>query len=142
MHVYDQEMIAILHAIKKWHHYLYGAHFKVRSDHGVLKFFLSQPNLSPKQKRWLATLQGYDFEISYTPRKDNVVADALSRMWACATTSIMEVYSEWIKGIQEEYLINEGAGHFYAKIQQGDGGEFPHYKLRNGLLWYKDKVYL
>ena len=109
MHVYKQEMLAILHAIKKWHHYLYGTHFKVKSDHRVLRSFLSQPNLSPKQRRWLATLQYYDFDITYMAGKDNVVVDALSRMWACCISTVSTIYKDWINDIQEEYMLDEHA---------------------------------
>ena len=33
-------MLAILHAVKKWHPYLIGRHFKVKIDHDSLKYFL------------------------------------------------------------------------------------------------------
>ena len=82
-HVYDQEMLAILHAFAKWHHYLYGSKIKVKTDHRTLKYLLMQPNLSMKQKRWLATVQSYDFDIEYRKGKENVVADAFSKMWSC-----------------------------------------------------------
>ena len=51
LHVYDQEMLAILHAFEKWLHYLYGSKIKIKMDHRTLRYFLTQPNLSMKQKR-------------------------------------------------------------------------------------------
>ena len=30
--IYEKEMLAILHALKKWHLYLMGRHFKVKTD--------------------------------------------------------------------------------------------------------------
>ena len=38
--IYEKEMMAILHALKKWHPYLIGRHFKVKTDHDSLKYFL------------------------------------------------------------------------------------------------------
>ena len=38
--IYEKEMLAILHALKKWRTYLMGRHFKVKTDHGSLKHFL------------------------------------------------------------------------------------------------------
>ena len=35
--IYEKEMLAILHALKKWRPYLMGRHFKVKMDHDSLK---------------------------------------------------------------------------------------------------------
>ena len=44
--IYEKEMLAILHALKKWRPYLMGNHFKVKNDHGSLKHFLEKEYLS------------------------------------------------------------------------------------------------
>ncbi|GKE75580.1 putative reverse transcriptase domain-containing protein [Tanacetum coccineum] len=43
------------------------------------KHMLDQKELNMRQRRWLELLADYDCEIRYHPRKENVVADALSR---------------------------------------------------------------
>ena len=35
--IYEKEMMTILHALKKWHPYLIGRNFKVKTDHDSLK---------------------------------------------------------------------------------------------------------
>ena len=40
--IYENEMLAILHAFKKWRPYQMGRHFKVKMDHDSLKYFLEQ----------------------------------------------------------------------------------------------------
>ena len=40
--IYEKEMLAMLHAIKKQFPYLIGRHFKVKIDHDTLKYFLEQ----------------------------------------------------------------------------------------------------
>jgi hypothetical protein len=46
----------------------------------------------PSQHVWLAKLLGFDYEIEFKKGKDNVVADALSRV-SCGTLSTMTVSS-------------------------------------------------
>ena len=38
--IYEKEMLAILHALKKWRLYLMGRYFKVKMDLDNLKYFL------------------------------------------------------------------------------------------------------
>nr|GEW68399.1 putative reverse transcriptase domain-containing protein [Tanacetum cinerariifolium] len=51
----------------------------VFTDHKSLQHILDQKELNMRQRRWLELLSDYDCEIHYHPRKENVVADALSR---------------------------------------------------------------
>ena len=46
----------------------------------------------PSQHVWLAKLLGFDYEIEFKKGKDNVVADALSRV-SCGTLSTLAVSS-------------------------------------------------
>ena len=78
--VHEQELYAIIHALKIWRHYLYGAQFKVYTDHHTLKYFCSQPDLRGRQGRWAELMQEFHMEILYRKGRDNVVADALSRI--------------------------------------------------------------
>ena len=75
---HDLELLAIVHALKLWRHYLLGKPFKVKTDHKSLKYLFTQPDLNMRQRRLLELLHEYDFQIEYQIGKDNVVADALS----------------------------------------------------------------
>ena len=75
--IYEKEMLEILHALKKWRPYLMGRHFKVKTDHDSLKYFLEQRLSSKEQQKRVTKMLGYDFEIIY--KKGNKFADALSR---------------------------------------------------------------
>jgi len=77
--IYEKEMLDILHALKKWKPYLMGIHFKVKTYHDILKYFLEQIISSKDQKKWVTSMLGYEFETIYKKGKKNVVADALSR---------------------------------------------------------------
>ena len=76
---YNKEMLAILHALKQWHPYLIGRHFKVKTYHRSLKYFFEQRLSSKEKQKWVTKMLGYDFEIIYKKGKQNMVADALSR---------------------------------------------------------------
>ena len=76
---HEQELLAIIHALNSWRHYLSGTKFTIRTDHKSLEFFKTQPRLSGRQSRWIDILANFDFDIEYIEGKKNVVADGLSR---------------------------------------------------------------
>ncbi|MCO5611994.1 hypothetical protein L7F22_066255 [Adiantum nelumboides] len=76
---HDLELLAIVHALKLWRHYLLGKRFQFVTDHKSLKWIFTQPTLNMRQRRWVELLQEYDFKIIYRSEKENFVADALSR---------------------------------------------------------------
>ncbi|GJP55984.1 hypothetical protein CLOM_g15021, partial [Closterium sp. NIES-68] len=76
--VYDKEMLAIVHAFKIWRCYLTGADVTVRTDHKSLQYLRAQPNLNPRQIRWLDYLDSnFTYKITYKKGANNI-ADALS----------------------------------------------------------------
>jgi hypothetical protein len=75
----DQELAALVHALKTWRHYLYGQKCDVYTDHKSLKYIFTQLELNMRQQRWLELIKDYELEIHYHPGKANVVADTLSR---------------------------------------------------------------
>lgn len=56
-----------------------GEKFILYTDHNSLKYLFSQKDFNIRKQRWLESLAAYDFEIEYTPGKDNCVTDAFSR---------------------------------------------------------------
>ena len=77
---HEMEMLALVHALKKWKHYLLGSKVVAYTDNVALKFWRTAQNLSPRQIRWLSLLQMYDLEIAHIPGSINIAADALSRL--------------------------------------------------------------
>ncbi|GJP43139.1 hypothetical protein CLOM_g2632, partial [Closterium sp. NIES-68] len=55
--VHDKEMLAIVHAFKTWQCYLTSADVTVRTDQKSLQYLRAQPNLNPRQIRWLDFLE-------------------------------------------------------------------------------------
>lgn len=81
----DREALAVISGIKKFHHFLYGRHFKVYTDHkpllGLLHHSRPMPNvLSPRMLRWNLLLAQYDYELIYRPGRQMGNADLFSRL--------------------------------------------------------------
>lgn len=101
---YEKEILAILHAIRKWRQYLMGNHFKVKTDHDSLKYFLEQRVSFEEQQKWVSKIQGFDFKIIYKKGKENVVVDALSkREEEPSLNSLSMVTPTWINEVREEW---------------------------------------
>jgi hypothetical protein len=77
--VHEQELLAIVHALQTWRHYLYGKPIRVLTDHRSLQYFQTQPQLSARQARWKDLFANFNLTIEYVEGKHNAVADALSR---------------------------------------------------------------
>lgn len=69
--------VTIVLAVKKNHHYLYGRHFIVRSDHGSLRWLMNFKNPESQLARWLELFGGYNFTI--INRAGRIHCNALSR---------------------------------------------------------------
>ena len=65
--VHEQELLAFVHCLKKWRHYLDGMEFDVYTDNRSLQTLLTNKNLSKRQIQWLETFQNYKFNIQHIP---------------------------------------------------------------------------
>ncbi len=78
--VHQLEFLALKWAVvDKFHDYLYGAKFTVRTDNNPLTYVLTTAKLNATGHRWLAALATYDFDVKYRPGRANIDADLLSR---------------------------------------------------------------
>jgi hypothetical protein len=142
---HDLELVAIVHALRKWRHYLMGRRFKLRTYHNGLKYLFDQLTLNARQSRWLDFLCEYDFDMKHIKGKKNKVVDALNRKVHDLHTSSISMYMNDIKGrILEVANVDLLYRDLVAKLQQR---ERPHkkesYTLEaDGLLLYKDRVYI
>jgi len=77
--IHDKELLAIVQALKHFHHYLQGNvhHTKIFLDHANLKYFTTKQTLTCHQARWSILLGTYDYVIILKPGKLNQ-ADGLS----------------------------------------------------------------
>jgi hypothetical protein len=90
---HDLELLAVVHALKVWRHYLLGNLIHIYTDHKSLKYLFTQPDLNMRQRRWLELIKDYELEIHYHLGKANVVADTLSRKHHCNHLMIQPITS-------------------------------------------------
>jgi hypothetical protein len=135
--VHDKEMYAIMYALEKWRPFLLGNHFKVFTDHRSLVHFKSQPNLNQRQLRWMEKAADYDCEILYKPGKENVVADALSRITinALSPAPNKSITSAIIKAYRREPFKSLITG-----VERKDGTS-TRYTIKEKLLYYRTDEY-
>jgi len=77
----EKEALALTWACEKFHEFIYGAHFKLETDHKLVPLLQAKnlDELSPCLQRMRMRLMHYDFEVFHSPGKDIIVADYLSR---------------------------------------------------------------
>lgn len=78
--IIEKELLAIFHSIIAFRPYLYGKHFTVYSDHKPLVYLFTMRNPASKLVRIKLELEEYDFDIVHIRGKENILADALSRI--------------------------------------------------------------
>lgn len=153
----ELELLAIVWAFKKFHHYVFGKHTKVFCDHQALSFLMSCKLLHNRLARWAMILQEYDFEIEHIKGTDNVIADALSRLpqgmpdlQDCVESStefkIMLMkdseyrpyYLDMCRNIQQLQQADDRWHKVITKITENPDTPFSqHYKLHNGVLFFR-----
>ena len=108
---HDLELLAVVHALKVWRHYLLGHTFELHTDHKSLKWIFTQPDLNMRQRRWMELLCEYDFGIQYKPGKENLVADALSRK---STLSAISITTSQLIDKVRQYISQDS---YFSKIR-------------------------
>ena len=74
---------------------LQGVQFQWLTDHKGLTHLLNQKNLSSRQARWLEKMGTFLFKVVYIEGSENVVADALSRMYSNDSAGTVRAESEF-----------------------------------------------
>jgi hypothetical protein len=111
---HDLELVAIVHALKIWRHYLMGNRCNIFTDHKSLKYIFTQSELKLRQRIWLELIKDYDLEVHYHPRKANVVADALSRKVHCNHLELEPVSDPLCEEMRRLNLEVVEQGNLYA----------------------------
>ena len=77
-----RELLAIILALEHCRDYIYGNKFRLFTDHRSLIYLFTQKKLNYMQLNWIDTLLDYNFAVIHRPGVQNVLPDALSRMYS------------------------------------------------------------
>ena len=82
-------MLAVVNSCEVFKVFLLGRPFLLRTDHIALAaIFNSKLKKSSRVIKWVMRLQEFDFKVECIPGKENIVADALSRIpWGCVDSA-------------------------------------------------------
>lgn len=150
--VHEQELLAVVCALKEWRHYLHGRKFRIITDHQSLRYLSTQPHLSPRQIRWSEFLQQFDYEMEYKPGRSNVVADALSRredvgeaerdsevfQLNAISESRVQVSTELLQKVKDAYAHDEKCSDILTNPRQYHN----HFTVRDGLIHCNQQLYI
>lgn len=110
----EKELIAIHYAITTFRPYLFGRKFTVLSDHKPLIYLYNLKNPASKLTRIRLELEEYDFDVQHIRGKDNVIADALSRIsldsireMTCENNQVLAITRSMTKRKNESTSNNE-----------------------------------
>ena len=133
--IHEQELLAIICALREWRHYLHGNKFTVITDHKSLQWFQSQPNLSARQTRWSEFLQQFEFTVVYKEGKTNVVADALSRRsdHQVNHVSSIQANNDLLDEIKQAYCHDSRCHEILKNKETG-------YIINQNLIYFNDKL--
>ena len=80
----EKEAVAIIDAVRKWSHFLYGKHFTLLTDQQAVSYMFNPTKLGKiknnKIQLWRSELGNFNYEIKHRPGAQNLAADALSRL--------------------------------------------------------------
>ncbi|MCO5592302.1 hypothetical protein L7F22_046302 [Adiantum nelumboides] len=143
MQIYEEELLAVIHALESWKHYLLGADFVSMmsistsrlTDHQSLRYFLTQAKLSEKHLSWAKFLSVFHFQLVHVAGKKNVVGDALSRRPHVAAMS--SAFQHELDEMRDHYNTDEDFAEPDALVR----GEHPNsYSLKDGFLMFRGKL--
>jgi hypothetical protein len=135
---YVRELCAITSVVKKWRTYLLGNTFTIYTDQRSLRELMTQVIQTPEQQFYLAKLLGYSYEIVYKPGPQNRVADALSRVHCLAITV---PHLDFLTKFQEYLAADDEFQTLVTKVQASPD-DYKDFKLLNGMLFFKGKLFV
>lgn len=137
-------MYALTEVVWKWCPYLLGHHFIFQTDHQSLRSLLHQTIQTFEQHKWLSKQLGYNFDIIYKPTSQNAPADALSccptPTYPSLSATSQPIATIW-DALHQLYQSTSTTDTLFKSVQSSLT-DHPNYTIRDGLLFYKNRVFI
>ena len=140
--IYEKEFLALIMAIEKWRSYLQRQEFIIRTDHKSLSYLTEQNLQSDLQRKAMTRLMGLHFKVVYRKGKENVAADALSRVGhLMALQSVSVATPKWMQEVLNSYHTDPMA-HSLLQSLSITSPDDKGYSLDNGIIKHKNHIWL
>ncbi|GMF68535.1 unnamed protein product [Phytophthora fragariaefolia] len=149
--VREQELLAIMHALRVWSVYLLDRPFTVETDHKSIETILTQKTTNRRVARWFNELAEFQPQFKWIPGESNQVSDAMSRNPLFEHNAAQVRLSELIEAARNREIVTSiqtpsatvthSAKQQYStdrRVQElwqsiSSGKEVPRYSVKNGL---------
>ena len=140
--IYENEFLALIMVVDKWRPYLQRNEFVIKTDHKSLSFLMEQNLHSDLQRKAMTRLMGLQFKVVYKKGKDNVAADALSRVGhLVAIQAVSMSVPVWVHEVANSYATDSQAQSLLARLTIHSPDEHG-YSLHQGLIIFKDRIWV
>ncbi|GBG86511.1 hypothetical protein CBR_g41504 [Chara braunii] len=129
-----KELLAFIHALKQWRHFLLGrSQFRWVTDNISLVFYKTQDTVNSTIARWMAFIDQFDFFPDHIPGKSNRFVDALSRRpdHCTAVYSTFEIDNDPRDSFIRGYQADPEFGDKYANCSSPNPAP-SHYRIQEG----------
>ena len=142
MSIYEKEFLALIMAVERWRQYLQRNEFVIRTDHKSLAYLTEQNLHSDIQRKAMTRLMGLQFRVVYRKGKDNLAADALSRVGhLLAIQAVSQVQPRWLQEVVNSYVTNSQAQELLTQLAVHSPNE-QGYSLEQGVIRCRTKIWV
>jgi hypothetical protein len=140
--IYEKEFMTHILVVEKWRQYLQRQGFVIKIDHRSLAYLNDQVLQSDLQRKAMTKLMGLQFKIIYQKGKENLAADALSRVAPMMTIqACSEVIPLWVQEIVNSYATDIRAQELLAQLAISSPNE-QGYSLQEGIIRVGSQIWV
>nr|GEY55683.1 hypothetical protein [Tanacetum cinerariifolium] len=133
---YVRELFAITEVVARFHHYLFGHYFIIRTNHHSLHHICDQTIQTPEQQALLPKLIGYNFRVEYKVGTSNGGADGLLR---CFNFSLSTSHANIAEDIRNALATSSLISSIISQVEK-DPVVMSKYEVKNGFLYWKNRL--